>query len=115
MSALDAPSFVPQPRATRPMDPGVRAALLRQMQDGVLAEQASFESRTLGRTSGLWVPIDPEREAELSAFMQASVEAHPQGPQALQHAQGDVEGAFKALMVWDVDSTDILPCLETAS
>jgi len=97
------------------MDPGVQAALLRQMQDDALMEQTAFESHTLGRTPGLWVPIDPEREAELSAFMQASVETHPKGPQALQHAQGDVEGAFKTLMVWDVDSTDILPYLETAS
>lgn len=33
----------------------------------------------------------------------------------MQHTRGDVEGAFKTLMVWDIDSTDILPYLETAS
>lgn len=97
------------------MDPGVQAALLRQMQDDALAEQVAFESRALGRTSGLWMPSDPEREAELLAFMKASVDTYPQGLHAMQHARGDVEGAFKALMVWDIDSTDILPCLETAS
>lgn len=55
----------------------MQAALLRQMQDDALMEQTAFESRTLGRTPGLWVSSDPEREAELLTFMKASVDTHP--------------------------------------
>jgi uncharacterized glyoxalase superfamily metalloenzyme YdcJ len=97
------------------MDPGARDVLLRQMQDDALAEQACFEDHALDRMSGLWTPVDRAREAELQAFMRASVDAHPQGQQALQHARGDVEGAFKTLMVWDIDASDVLPYLETQS